>query len=222
MPLVSSSRRQFLLEGAAGFSAAWLSLYWPSLVSAAEHARQQARATGAKKLAFFTSEEAAEVEAISERILPADETPGAREAGVVYFIDRALLTFAKNRQQTFRDGLPAVQALTRKLFPNYATFRQASPEEQDQVLRQLDRRTDSQVNVFAAAPAGQNFFETVRWLVVAGFLIDPDTRGDSAGIGWKLIGRDRAHSFEPPFGYYDKDYPGWQPAAGSAKPGGDA
>jgi hypothetical protein len=27
-----------------------------------------------------------------------------------------------------------------------------------------------------------------------------------------VIGREPAHSFQPPFGYYDKDYPGWQPA----------
>jgi gluconate 2-dehydrogenase gamma chain len=221
MPIVPSSRRQFLFEGVAGVSAAWLSLHWPALVRAAEHARQQARSAGGKKLSFFTPEQAAEVDAISERILPAGETPGAREAGVVYFIDRALLTFAKDEQQTFRDGLPALQALTRKLFPNRTTFRQASPEQQDEVLRQLDRKTDSQANVFAAGPTGGNFFETVRWLVVAGFLVDPDTRGDADGIGWKLIGRDRAHAFTPPFGYYDKDYPGWQRAADSEKPGGD-
>ena len=35
---------------------------------------------------------AAEIEAIAARIIPSDATPGAREAGVVYFIDRALST----------------------------------------------------------------------------------------------------------------------------------
>ena len=46
-----------------------------------------------------------------------------------------------------------------------------------------------------------------------GFLIDPDSdkRGNRDGVGWKVIGREREHMFQPPFGYYDKDYPGWQP-----------
>ena len=34
------------------------------------------------------------------------------------------------------------------------------------------------------------------------------------GVGWQVIGRDPGHMFQPPFGYYDKDYPGWQRVAG--------
>ena len=37
-----------------------------------------------------------------------------------------------------------------------------------------------------------------------------------------LIGRDREHAFQPPFGYYDKDYPGFQIAPATSKQGGDA
>ena len=68
------------------------------MLAAATHARQAAaQSTGAYKFEFFTPEEAAEVEAIAARIIPTDETPGAREAGVIYFIDRALVTFAERR-----------------------------------------------------------------------------------------------------------------------------
>ena len=216
---IDSSRRQFLFRGMTGASAVWLSANWPSLVAAASHARDQAKSSSPKKLEFLTSEEALEVEAVSERILPADDTPGAREAGVVYFIDRALLTFAKAEQKTLRDGLPALHALTRSMFPQYATFSRASAAEQDQILHRLDQQGDDGPGGFAAGPAGQNFFGAIRWLTVAGFLVDPDTRGNPAGIGWKLIGRDREHAFQPPFGYYDKDYPGWQPAPSSQKDG---
>src|SRR6266478_2656874 len=57
------------------------------------------------------------------------------------------------------------------------------------------------------------FYETVRVHTIVGFLIDPESGrgGNRDGIGWKLIGRDREHMFQPPFGYYDKDYAGWQP-----------
>jgi gluconate 2-dehydrogenase gamma chain len=215
----SSSRRRFLIGGASGLSAIWISTHWPALLAAAEHARHAAQASAPSKFDFFSAEEAREIDAITARIIPTDDSPGAHEAGVVYFIDRALVTFAKGQQQVFRDGLPALHALTKSAFPQYFTFSEASPDQQDQILRPLDRQGDGGPSVLAGAPAGQNFFATIRWLTIAGFLIDPDTRGNPAGIGWKLIGRDRAHTFQAPFGYYDKDYPGWQPAPVSQKDG---
>src|SRR2546430_14924722 len=133
----ASSRRQFLLQSATGVSAVWLSANWPSLLAAADHAHVQANSAGSKKLEFFTPGDAAEVESIAARVIPSDETPGAREAGVVYFIDRALLTFAKDQQKTYRDGLPALQAQTKKMFPSVKSFSAASPEQQDEVLRSL-------------------------------------------------------------------------------------
>src|SRR5262249_18531449 len=67
-----NDRRQFLLQSAPGLSVAWLSANWPPLLSAAEHARSQATSAAAKKFEFLTPDQAAEVEAVSERILPAD------------------------------------------------------------------------------------------------------------------------------------------------------
>lgn len=202
-----------------GVSAVWLSANWPSLLAAASHAREQAKSSSPKKLEFLTPEEAREVDAVSERILPADDTPGARDAGVVYFIDRALVTFAKGQRQVVHDGLPALRALAKSMFPKYTTFSQASPAEQDQILHRLEQQSHDGPGGFAAGATGQSFFGTILWLTVAGFLVDPDTRGNPAGIGWKLIGRDREHSFQAPFGYYDKDYPGWQPAPPAQKDG---
>ena len=81
-------RREFLFRAGTGLSAAWLSANWPALLAAADHARHAAQSRTPAKLEFFTLEEAVEVDAITARIIPADDTPGAREAGVVYFIDR--------------------------------------------------------------------------------------------------------------------------------------
>src|ERR1051326_6074903 len=76
------SRRDFLTRAGSAVSAAWVSTHWPALVSAAEHAHQAARSAKPHTFHFFTPEEAAEVDAICARIIPTDETPGAREAGV--------------------------------------------------------------------------------------------------------------------------------------------
>src|SRR5207245_1348521 len=78
------NRRKFLLRAGTGLSAAWVTANWPALLSAATHAHNAAKAATPPKFEFFTPEEAAEVEAITARIVPTDDTPGAREAGVVY------------------------------------------------------------------------------------------------------------------------------------------
>jgi gluconate 2-dehydrogenase gamma chain len=205
------TRRDFLSRGSAAVSTVWLSANWPALVAAAEHAHQAAKSSTPPKFQFFTPEEAIEIEAITARIMPSDETPGAREAGVVYFIDRALTTFAVEDQKTYREGLPALQARVRELFPGVEKFSSVTPEQQDQILRSLDEQTGPTRRHSRSGGASSSFFQAVRVHTIVGFLVDPDSAGNRDGVGWKVIGRELAHTFQPPFGYYDKGYPGWEP-----------
>jgi gluconate 2-dehydrogenase gamma chain len=208
------SRRDFLSRGSAAISAVWLSTHWAGIAAAAEHARQASKSSAPAKLQFFSPEQAAEIDAITARIIPSGETPGAHEAGVVYFIDRALTTFAIDEQKTYRDGLPALQSRVRELFPNVEKFSSATPDQQDQILQSFAAEQVSQGGPgFIARSGASPFFETLRVHTVVGFLIDPDSTsgGNRDGVGWKVIGRDPDHMFHSPFGYYDKDYAGWQP-----------
>lgn len=213
------SRRRFLAHAGLGVSAAWVAAHWPQMVSAAEHARQAAQSAGAYKFEFFTPEEAAEVDAVAARIIPTDESPGAREAGVIYFIDRALVTFADGDQKKYRDGLPQLQTDFRKKYPGIAKFSAATNEQQDEYLRDFEAAQKKEAaRRRRGNPAEQPFLETVRIHTISGFLIDPETsNGNRGGVGWKLLGREPQHMFQPPFGYYDKDYPGWKPAAATEK-----
>ncbi len=210
------NRRNFLLRAGTGLSAAWITANWPALLSAATHAHNAAKAATPPKFEFFTPEEAAEVEAITARIIPTDETPGARDAGVVYFIDRALATFGADDQKTYREGLPELQARVKEMFPSAAKFSGVTAEQQDTVLQSFEENAPTTRRAFRARPRAQNFFETVRVHAIQGFLIDPEFGGNRDAIGWKVIGREREHMFQSPFGYYDKDYPGWQSAAKEA------
>ncbi len=63
---------------------------------------------------YFTPEQAACVEAITEQIIPADQDPGAKWAGVVHYIDLSLAgEFAKYRA-TYERGLSRLAELTRE------------------------------------------------------------------------------------------------------------
>jgi gluconate 2-dehydrogenase gamma chain len=210
------NRRDFLLRSCSSLTAVWVSTHWPGLLSAASHARSAAQSP-APKLEFFTAEQAREIDAITARIIPTDETPGAREAGVVYFIDRALTTFAVDDQKTYREGLPEIQARTHERFAAIDKFSAGTPEQQDAILRTFDEQTEGSRRLYGASAAAQNFFDTLRTHTIVAFLLDPDAGGDLNGVGWKIIGHERQHTFQPPFGYYDQDYPGWQPIAAADK-----
>jgi gluconate 2-dehydrogenase subunit 3-like protein len=213
------SRRRFLLHGFTGVSAAWVTTHWPAVLAAVDHAHAAARSATPPKFEFLTPEQGAEIDAITARIIPTDETPGAREAGVVYFIDRALKTFASDFQKNLNDGLPELQARAREMYPSIQKFSAATPEQQDAILHSLDQKSPAVERPFRSRHEAQDFFETLRSLTIHGFLIDPDsdTGGNRDGVGWKVIGREREHMFQPPFGFYDKDYPGWQPLSKDAE-----
>src|SRR5947199_8393291 len=103
-----------------------------------------------------------------------------------------------------------------KMFPLGSNISILATEQQDGVLHSFDEESDTPRRAFRARPGAQSFFETLRQHTIAGFLIDPEYGGNHDGVGWKVIGREREHVFQSPFGYYDKDYPGWQSAAKEA------
>lgn len=204
------NRRSFLRHAGMGASAAWITAHWPAILAASAHAQQAAKSSTPPKLEFFTPDEAVEIDAISARIIPTDSTPGAHEAGVVYFIDRALATFASENQKTYRDGLPELQAGVREIYPGVERFSAAAADQQDVILHSLEKSPSADRRPWIR-PGASSLFEAVRAHTITAFLLDPDTRGHREGIGWKLIGREREHMFQPPFGYYDTNYPGWRP-----------
>ena len=181
------SRRAFLLSLAASLGASL-----PELAAAQEHARHaaQSAAKAPPLLQALSAEEAAEIEAITAQIIPSDETPGAREAGCVYFMDRALATFASDRRPVFRDGLADLAKRTQGRFSPETKFSRLASAQQIEVLREIEHTP---------------FFEAARFFTIAGFLADPSRGGNRGEAGWKAIGFQDAPSFEPPFGYYDRD-----------------
>ena len=89
-----------------------MSAQWPAVVAAAQHAHAAANSETPPKFEVLTPEQARQVQAVASQIIPTDDLPGAREAGVVYFIDRALKTFASDSLQTYREGLAHLNQLT--------------------------------------------------------------------------------------------------------------
>jgi gluconate 2-dehydrogenase gamma chain len=188
------SRRAFLQAMGGALGVSLLALNWSEVANAAHEAHMAAQIPGGATPGFLTSAEAADVEAIAAQIIPSDGTPGAREAGVIHFIDRALATFFTRMDDSFRAQLAGFQAACRARYPNAASFAALASDQQIEFLKTVDQTP---------------FFTSMKLLTLFGMFTMPAYGGNRDGAGWKLIGFEDLHAFQPPFGYYDRDYPGF-------------
>ena len=184
----AKSRRSFLIESAAGLSGAWVAANYSGILAAERYVLKAAQAGKPAAYQFFTPVQAVEIEAMAAQIIPTDETPGAREARVINFIDRALSTFAKNQQAQYTKGLADLDAQTKQMFPGSTKFSALQSDQQIKVMTAMEKTP---------------FFNTVRTHTVIGFFASPVHGGNQDKVGWKLIGYDDSLNFRPPFGYYD-------------------
>lgn len=182
------SRRAFLINSMAGLNAAWVTANYPGILAAQDYVRQKTQAGQLPQLSFFNEAQAAEIEAMTAQIIPTDDTPGAREAHCVYFIDRALATFARDSQSAYIQGLQDLQAKCQQLYPDAAKFSALTSEQQIKTLTAIEKTP---------------FFNMVRTHTIIGFLARPEHGGNYNKIGWKLIDYDDSLNHKPPFGYYD-------------------
>jgi len=162
----------------------------PEILAAQEHAHQAVKSATPPALAYLDPETAKEISAMAERIVPSDDTPGAREAGVIFFIDRALTTFDQDKQDAYRGGLAEMQVKRKAMFPASESIAALSEEQQIELLKTMEQ---------------SDFFQLVRFHTLAGFLSNPSRGGNRDEVGWKLIGFEDTMVYQPPFGYYDRE-----------------
>ena len=184
--LPAMRRRQFLVLSAA--SVGGVLVY--SLDRRASRLFAQEKSAQFLKipLRFFTEDEALIVAAAASRIFPSDDSgPGAKEAGVVIYIDRQLAgPYGRDRYryaqgpfeeaaarefgyqgkttpaETYREGLRGLKG-----------FDRLSPEEQDQQLRKIE---------------SSHFFALLRQNTIEGMFCDPMHGGNVDMVGWQLVG----------------------------------
>jgi gluconate 2-dehydrogenase gamma chain len=179
------SRRAFLSRLLAGTGAVVAFGALPDFSLAYDHAAAQVN-SGENELVFFTPEEAKQMEAVCEQIIPSDDGPGAREAGAIYFIDYALSQTEPHLQPTFRSGLKELAAACK---PD--KFNELGTAQQIVVLKKLEQT---------------EFFARARQYTILGFLGDPARHGNRDQVGWKYIGFENPGMFTHPFGFYDAEF----------------
>jgi gluconate 2-dehydrogenase gamma chain len=185
------SRREFVVRASA-MSAAWLAAAAAcrdATPDAATHHPTPDAAVGPQTLVFLSAENAAELESIAARIFPTDDTPGAREAGVIFFIDQSLRTFATDQWPLLEAGLKDLANRVAAAHPGRTNFSSLSNEEQDELLRDIEQT---------------EFFGSLRFATIAGMFALPKYGGNKDFMGWSLVNQEPVFEYTPPFGWYDR------------------
>jgi gluconate 2-dehydrogenase gamma chain len=114
---------------------------------------------GPPSVQVFTPAQHDLMTALSERVLPTTDTPGAIEAGVPGYIEKLLADWAlPNERLPIIAGLDAIEAKSQQDYKTAAA--KAKPAQQDALLTAA---MNNQI------PNGAAFFEKFRQLVITGY-----------------------------------------------------
>jgi gluconate 2-dehydrogenase gamma chain len=188
------NRRAFLMQTAAGVGAAAATGLLPDANSQAQTAPTQPQAAmpmadasnelkGEGTRAFFNSEDAATVAALTERLMPgAPGKAGANDTNVLNYIDLALAGAYADHQEFYRHGLTQLDAYCNATYQN--PFVGLSAAQQDEVIRALESGKATGFDW----PRAQPFFVTLRTHTMEGMFADPVYGGNRDFSGWRLVG----------------------------------
>ncbi len=181
------SRRDFLQSAGSLTGAAYLKLLGPAAVAIAQSA-----CSAKQQSAPFKSLSAAEADAfaaIAARIIPTTDTPGATEAGIIYFFDNAFADFMSELHDSAREGLAEFNAALADAHGGTSSLRDLSEADQDAFLRTQEN---------------SDFFNLMWMLTISGFFAMESYGGNKDHVSWDLIGFEGNHGgWQYPFGYYD-------------------
>jgi gluconate 2-dehydrogenase gamma chain len=109
---------------------------------------------------FFSDAEARALDAMLACIIPSDNDPGAREAGVIHYIDRQLMGRFREYRKTYREGI--------------AGLGEAVTEES---LHEMERD-----------PKRKPFLDLVVTHAMQGFYGNPRHGGNRDFASWRMLG----------------------------------
>ena len=194
-----TERPRYYARGIATFASGMASL--PLGRNSARFARRPRRGALAPRnrcaYTLFNAADAADVEALTSQIVPSDATPGRpRSRRHLFHRPRVWVRFSPI-------GARAFSMASRN------SRRRAEPDvRMRNVLPSCPLRARSNSCAPSTPRRSSNRRGCSRCVECSRVR---STAATATGAGWKLIGFEDQHVFEPPFGYYDRDYPGFTP-----------
>ncbi|MFK8042225.1 gluconate 2-dehydrogenase subunit 3 family protein [Congregibacter sp.] len=169
-------RRTLLKLGSTAAVTALISAAAPPLLAASAASQKAGQFQHLDKTLALT------LEAITARILPTTDTPGAREAGAIWFIDTMSGGPLASVIPDLRVGAQELNSASG------GDFTKLPEAEQDAQLRAIEN---------------SDFFGLMHMLTLAGTFTMSRYGGNRGEVGWDILGFERRHHWQVPFGYYD-------------------
>jgi len=138
---------------------------------------------------FFNETEALTIIAFSEQIIPADEFPGATDAGVVNFIDKQLTGPYIKHQETYRDGIAVLNQSSYNLLnkPFYELSRNEQLDFMEKMEAGLLRENEwKEINQ-------RTFFNLLLDHSMQGFYGSPRHGGNKNYVSYRMMRLDYPH-----------------------------
>ena len=163
---------------------------------APEAALAQEELAQLQQLKALSPGEAATIGAFVERLIPSDASgPGAREANVLRYIDRALAGDLSMFRSSYTAATLAIDAYAERKFGR--AFATLTTDQQDAILRDMDTNLPTRQDPTVTQLGGQStadflpnakaVFEMIRTHAVQGMFGDPAHGGNTGFVGWRLV-----------------------------------
>ena len=133
----------------------------------------------------FTDKEANCLIALCERIVPADDYPGATDAGVIHFIDKQIHLRFPEEKKLFRDGIKSLQAWCQSKYGK--NFEELSTELQNDTMRMMEKDEMPKEN-WAVSP--REFFNKLLSRTMQGFYGSPRHGGNRDYVSFRMLKLD--------------------------------
>jgi len=135
---------------------------------------------------FFTDEEASLAESITDCLIPADDYPGAKEAGVINFLDRQLVGYHRRYQNIYRNGLANTRETCLQQFG--IDFNSLKEEKKILLLRSLEENSvpgETWKNI-----SSSDFFNLILDHTMQGFYGSPRHGGNKDYASYRMLKLD--------------------------------
>jgi gluconate 2-dehydrogenase gamma chain len=122
---------------------------------------------------FLDHEQARTLAAICDQIIPADDFPGASQAGVLTYIDRQLMRHYRSHQKSYSRGLREADRIS--VLRCGHPLAEAPPQERVAIVAAIERENPQ-------------FFDLVLKHTMEGYYGSPRHGGNRDAVSWRMLG----------------------------------
>ncbi|MDR1258045.1 MAG: gluconate 2-dehydrogenase subunit 3 family protein [Tannerellaceae bacterium] len=135
----------------------------------------------------FTEEEAGCLIALCEQVIPADDTPGATEAGVVFYIDTTVSHYFPLTTGMYKSGIASLQTYCRSEYGNL--FETLEPSRQTEIMKAMEAG-ELPSDAWSADVSQQSFMSMLVQHTMQGFYGPPRHGGNRHYVSYRMLKLD--------------------------------